>query len=94
MTFDSLCAPRYTPELDIIVRELDVLSHRLVAAAQEARGLAAGTDWHARAALVFHEKAERWAGSVSSLGCLAESARFEAVEARAIARARLEMSCA
>jgi hypothetical protein len=93
MPFDTLCAPRYTPELDIVIREFDGLAQRLVAAAQEARGIAAGTDWHARAAHVFHERAEAWALSVARLADLAEVARIESVQARAFARARVEVSC-
>lgn len=93
MPFDTLCAPRPTPELDIVVREFDVLADRLTAAAHDARGIAAGTDWHARAALVFHERADAWAQSVARLAHLAELARVETMQARSIAHARVEAAC-
>lgn len=80
------CAPPLTPELDLAVAELERVCDLLLAFAGEARGLAAGTDWQARAATEFHDRADRWAGDVSSLGCLAESARHAAVSARAAAR--------
>ncbi|TQJ30295.1 hypothetical protein [Microbacterium sp. SLBN-146] len=93
MPFDTLCAPRYTPELDVVIRELGGLTERLVAAAHEARGIAAGTDWQAPAATVFHERAEAWAQSIARLADLAEVARIESVQARAVAHSRVETSC-
>lgn len=84
MTFSCLSAA--TPELDIVVRELAHLSDRLLEVAQGARGLSAATDWHARAAVAFHEKASQWAGAVSGLGCLAETVRLDAIRARELSR--------
>lgn len=92
MTFSS-CAPASTPELDVVVRELERISDRLQDAAQIARSLVAATDWQARAAMAFHEKAARWAGAVSGLGCLAETARIDVVQARETARSRAEWGC-
>ncbi|GAA1922021.1 hypothetical protein GCM10009775_13080 [Microbacterium aoyamense] len=92
MTF-SACAPAATPELDVVVRELERLSDRLLDVAHIARSLAAATDWQARAAVAFHEKATRWAGTVSGLGCLAETTRIDAVQARESARSRSEWAC-
>lgn len=87
------CAAGSTAELDIVVRELALVSDRLLEAARAARSLAAATDWQARAAVAFHEKAERWAGDVSALGCLAETVRITAVRAREAARARQAGGC-
>lgn len=68
-------------ELAIVARELASLSDRLTDAATAARALSATTDWRAKAATAFHEKSEAWAGEVSSLGCLAETARLDAENA-------------
>lgn len=89
----TLCAPRATPELDIAVAELSRVCDLLVALTGHARGLAAGTDWQARAATEFHDRADRWAGDVSSLGCLAETARHSAVSARAVVEAGDAWAC-
>lgn len=75
-------------QLDIVARELGLLSERLTDAAAHARGLAAATDWRARAAEVFHQQSERWAGTVSSLVCTAETARIAAARARDAAELR------
>ncbi len=72
---------RDTAELDLIARELAGVWDRLLEVAAHARGLAAATDWQARAATAFHERAERWVGEVSGMHCLAESARLAAVAA-------------
>lgn len=69
-------------QLDIVARELGHLSERIQDAAANARGLAAATDWRARAAEAFHRRAEEWAGEVSSLVCTAETARLAACGAR------------
>lgn len=93
MTSPPLCAPSTVTALDIVVRELGLLGDRLLDAAARARGIAVGTDWHSEAARAFHEKADRWAGDVSALTCLLESARIATVRARAVAQARHEWGC-
>lgn len=69
-------------QLAVVVRDLTVIIDRLTDAAATARGLSAATDWQSAAATVFHEKAEAWAGQVSGLVCLAETARIDASHAR------------
>lgn len=69
-------------QLDIVARELGYLSERIVDAAANARGLAGATDWQAKAAEAFHQRAEAWASEVSSLVCTAETARLAACKAR------------
>lgn len=93
MTFAPLCAPRRTPELDIVVGELARVCDLLADLVPVVRGLAAGTNWQAKAAAEFHDRADGWAGDVSSLGCLAETARVSAVSARAGVRMRDEWGC-
>ncbi|WP_374316115.1 hypothetical protein [Microbacterium sp.] len=80
MTYPSAAAA--ASQLDIVTRELAALSARLTDAAAGARGLAAATDWRARAAEAFHRLAAQWAGEVSGLVCLAETARESAARAR------------
>lgn len=82
MTYESPDAATSASQLGIVVRELTALSDRIVDAAAAARGLAAATDWQARAAAAFHRLAEQWAGEVSSLVCLAETARLSAARAQ------------
>lgn len=87
MPFDLACdAPPQqlaaVEELDEVVRALDALSDRILEVTAEARGVVALTDWHARAAVAFHERAEEWVGEISSLFCPAETARLLAAEAR------------
>ena len=89
----TACATPSAAELDIVVRGLAAVSDRLLDAAVTARALASATDWQARAAVAFHEKAEQWASEVSSLGCLAETVRASAARAREAARARSEWGC-
>ena len=50
------------------------------------------TDWQAKAAAAFHERATLWAGDVSGLGCLGEQAQAEVD--RACDRARFAESFA
>ncbi|NYE18468.1 hypothetical protein [Microbacterium immunditiarum] len=69
-------------ELDGVVRALAALADRILEVTAEARGLVALTDWHARAAAAFHERAEEWAGEISSLYCPTETARILAADAR------------
>jgi nitrate reductase assembly molybdenum cofactor insertion protein NarJ len=69
-------------QLAIVVRDLARVVDRLTDAATAARGLSAATDWQSKAATAFHEKAEAWARSVSSLSSLAEDAREDAAHAR------------
>lgn len=75
-------------QLAIIVRDLARVIERLADAAATARGLAAATDWQSKAASAYHVKAETWAGDVSGLMCLAETARLDAVRARDLAALR------
>ena len=75
-------------QLAAVVRDLVMIIEQLTDAASTARGLAAATDWQSRAATAFHEKAESWAGEVSGLICLAETARIDAAHARDRAASR------
>ncbi|MFB8146279.1 hypothetical protein ACFC1W_06010 [Microbacterium sp. NPDC056003] len=79
---DTTWAAGVASQLDIVARELGAVSDRLGDAAALARALAAATDWQSSAATVFHARAEEWAGEVSSLVCLAETARLSATRAR------------
>lgn len=74
--------------LHIVARELALIGERLGVAVSTARGLAAATDWQARAADLYHRRAEEWAGDVSGLLCLVETARLDAVRACEAARLR------
>ena len=58
-------------------RDLARLIDRITDAAIVARGLADAVDWQAKAATAFHDRATRWAGDVSGLACLAETARYD-----------------
>jgi len=69
-------------ELDRVVRALAALGDRILEVTAEARGLATLTDWRARAAVAFHDRAELWVGEISSLHCPTETARLLAAEAR------------
>lgn len=69
-------------ELAIVARELAEISDRLTDAAAAARGLSALTDWRAKAATAFHEKADAWAREAAALVPLAETARLDADRAR------------
>lgn len=69
-------------QLAVVVRHLTDIIDRLTDAAASARTLSAATDWQSAAATAFHEKAEAWAGEVSGLICLAETARIDAAHAR------------
>lgn len=82
MPINSACALDSVTRLDSVVAELTLLSNRMLEAAASARGLACQTEWHARAALAFTERADRWARDVAGLGCLAETARVAAIGAR------------
>lgn len=88
MTYESPGAR--AEQLDLVAREFAALSSRLADAATGARGLAAATDWRARAAEAFHRLATQWAGEVSGLVCLAETARLSAARARDSAVLTLE----
>lgn len=69
-------------QLTIVARELALLIDRIADAAVVARGLAEATDWQAKAATAFHERATQWAGDVSGLACVAETARADVDRAR------------
>lgn len=69
-------------QLSVVERDLAAIIERLTDAAATARGLSAATDWQSAAATAFHVKAEAWAGAVSGLVCLAETARIDASHAR------------
>jgi len=68
--------------LAIVAYELACLIERLEDAAALARRLSGETDWQAKAATAFHDRADAWAGAVSGLRCLAETARLDAAQAR------------
>lgn len=74
-------------QLAIVAHELDLLGEQLDDAAATARGLAADCDWSAEAARAYAERADVWAGEVSSLRCLTETARELTQHARARAAA-------
>ncbi|MCC2032731.1 hypothetical protein [Microbacterium allomyrinae] len=80
--FDPTPTTSPAQELAIVARELAVIGDRIADAVTNARGLSAATDWQAKAATAYHEKADAWAGAVSSLLCLAETARLDAARAR------------
>lgn len=69
-------------QLALVVRELAHLIDRVTDAALVARGLAHATDWQAKAATAFHDRATTWAGDVSGLACVAETTRDDAERAR------------
>ena len=69
-------------QLTTVERQLALLIENLADAALVARGLAGATDWQAKAATAFHDRATLWAGDVSGLSCLAETARTDAAHAR------------
>ena len=68
-------------ELSGAVAQLSRLVERIVDAAVIARGLADTVDWQATAATTFHDRATAWAGEVTGLAALAESARRDAQRA-------------
>ena len=82
MSFAACASSAPPPELDVVVRELTAIVERLGELTATARTLSGETDWQARAARVFHERADRWAGDVSSLQCVSETTRLEARQAR------------
>jgi hypothetical protein len=76
----TVCAPGAetgVAALAGVTRELRSISEALDDAAATARMLDQATDWHARAAQAFHERAFAWAGDVSGLACLLESVILE-----------------
>lgn len=79
---DLLVPSSTASRLEIVARELGDLSARLEEAAAIARSLADATEWRARAAETFHALATHWAGDVSGMVCLAETARLATVRAR------------
>ena len=82
MTFAFPPADSAAHQLSLIEGRLARLIDRIADAALMARGLADAVDWQAKAASAFHERATAWAGDVSGLSCLAETARHEAARAR------------
>lgn len=83
MPFDPACAAsEAVAQYDIVLREMRQISDRLLSAAAAAKSLSTATEWRARAAEAFHTQAEQWAGDVSGLYCLAESARLATADAR------------
>ena len=89
MTYD-LAAANAASQLEIVAREMGAISERLAEASARARGLAAATDWQSRAAEAFHRAASEWAGEVSSLVCVAETAELAAAQARDASWARAQ----
>ncbi|HKP07576.1 MAG TPA: hypothetical protein VJU58_10030 [Microbacterium sp.] len=69
-------------QLAQVARELARLIDRIADAALAARGLADAVDWQAKSATVFHDRATLWAGDVSGLACLAETARLDVTRAQ------------
>lgn len=69
-------------QLAEIARELSRLIDRITDAAARARGLADAVHWHAKAATAFRDRTMSWAGDVSGLACVAETARLEVARAR------------
>ncbi len=65
-----------------MARELARLIERMTDAATVARGLADAVHWQAKAASAFHDRATLWAGDVSGLACLAETARYDVARAQ------------
>lgn len=82
MTFAFPPADSAAHQLSQIEREFSRLLTRITDAAHVARGLADAVDWQAKAASAFHERTTAWAGDVSGLSCLAETARYDAARAR------------
>lgn len=80
MPFSGSCDVA-TP-LEIASRELGHVRERLLAAALSARSLGDLTHWNARAAEAFRVEADAWAGDVSGIGCLVETARLTVQHAR------------
>ncbi|MFE5408305.1 hypothetical protein [Microbacterium sp. NPDC056569] len=81
----TLLGPTVDPtshQLAQVARELARLIDRITDAALVARGLADAVHWQAKAATAFHERATLWAGDVSGLACLAESARHDVARAQ------------
>ncbi len=68
-------------ELALVLRELAQIGELLHDAALVARSLSAQTEWRARSASVFRERATTWAGEVTGLECLLETARLSASRA-------------
>ena len=79
----SLISTVQTPahELSRAVGELRRLIDRIADAALVARGLADSVDWQAKSATTFHDRATTWAGEVTALCGLAETARHDAQRA-------------
>lgn len=89
MMFDTVLIPvGADPELVLVARELAAVCTRLDDVLAQARTLARATDWHARAAQVFHERADRWTALVASLAGHAETARHDAERAAEASRWR------
>lgn len=87
MLRDTLCGP-VDSDLSTAAFLLARASAHLDELTFAARALPAATDWRSQAAEEFHRRAGEWAGRVSSLRCLAESARLEAERVRDASRWR------
>jgi len=82
VTFAFPPADSAAHQLSQIEREFSRLLTRITDAAHVARGLRLPVDRVGEAAGAFHERATAWAGDVSGLSCLAETARYDAARAR------------
>ena len=82
MTLLEPAADAASHHLAQIARELARIIDRITDAAIVARGLADAVDWQAKAATAFHDRATLWAGDVSGLACLAETARYDVSRAQ------------
>ncbi|WP_426322701.1 hypothetical protein [Microbacterium sp. E-13] len=82
MTLVPSAADSAAHQLAGIAHDLARLIDRITDAAARARGLADAVHWQAKAATAFHDRTTRWAGDVSGLRCVAETARLEVARAR------------
>ncbi|MFK4836363.1 hypothetical protein ACI3KY_11615 [Microbacterium sp. ZW T2_14] len=82
MTFAPPAGDSAAQQLSHVERELSRLLDRVTDAAHAARGLADAVDWQAKAATAFHDRATAWAGDVSGLSCVGETARHDVARAR------------
>ncbi|MFB7892021.1 hypothetical protein ACFC1I_07475 [Microbacterium sp. NPDC056044] len=82
MTLLPRTAEPASAQLAHVAHELARLIDRMADAALVAHGLADAVDWQATAATAFRDRATLWAGDVSGLACLAETARYDVARAQ------------
>ncbi|GAA3637956.1 hypothetical protein GCM10022200_21680 [Microbacterium awajiense] len=85
MLRDTFCGP-VDSDLAAAAAHLAHASAHLDELAFVARALPATTDWDSGAAREFHTRAVEWMGRVTSLRCLAETARIDTERARDASR--------